>query len=219
MVECSCCEFVEVNDLGDTFPAEHFRDNKVEYLKDGLEKRSNTMLKPIFESGHKLDSMLDIGCGVGTLHHDLIRRDLVQSAVGVDASTGAVEVAGELAQELGHEARASYFNADFAQNSDSFDSFDLVALDRVVCCYPEMLSLLEPAAARATKYMTLSFPVDYWIVRVLSKLINAGLWVTRSNYFPYLHRESDMVDVLQASGLTPISRTRVGLWRVLVLAR
>src|SRR5262245_57151444 len=93
-------------------------------------------------------TLLDIGGGVGTIHHALLDRGFSQ-ATHVDASAAYLAVADEEAQRLGHGQRVTFQRADFREVAAWLPIVDVVTLDRVVCCDPDYDSLLAAAADHA----------------------------------------------------------------------
>ncbi|MBA2255010.1 MAG: methyltransferase domain-containing protein, partial [Chloroflexi bacterium] len=95
-------------------------------------------------------TVLDIGGGVGAVHHELLRAGAA-AAVDVDASRAYISVARSEAKRQGHGARVRYVAADFVAVADELEPADLVALDRVICCYSDMAALVGRSAALARR--------------------------------------------------------------------
>jgi SAM-dependent methyltransferase len=80
-------------------------------------------------------SLLDVGCGPGTLTVDLARRVAPGRTVGIDVSAGVVEQARAHAQEQGGDADVSFVVGDFrtlAGRGDRFEGFDVVHAHQVL---------------------------------------------------------------------------------------
>ena len=80
-------------------------------------------------------------------------------AVDVDGSPAYVVVARDEAQRRGVADRVHYEAGDFVELAPSIAPADLVALDRVVCCYPDMPALLAASAGRPVT-VTVEWTVD-----------------------------------------------------------
>ena len=90
--------------------------------------------------------MLDLGCGTGDLAIATLARGATR-ATGVDLGPGAIEEARALARERLVEERSVFQVGDAAKVR--LDRHDVVLLNRVFCCYPEIDALLDnslPAA-------------------------------------------------------------------------
>lgn len=218
MLNCPCCSPEEVNDLDNTFGAERAREDAERYLKKGLGKRGKKLiayLRGQVEGG----SVLDIGCGAGGVHHELLKLGVAGAVVGVDASSAYLAAAGGNAAVLGVSGRVTYHQRDFAQFADEFEPADVVILDRVVCCYPHLDQLLGQAAHRAQRFLAISLPIDTWWIRPVFAVIDRVLTLFKSKYHPYLHPHSEVLSIANAAGLQPVYIDRSGLWRIFVFGR
>jgi magnesium-protoporphyrin O-methyltransferase len=115
------------------------------------------MLKAIRSLGLHEATLLDIGGGVGVLHHELL-QDFALTATHVDASSAYLSAAREAAARLGHAARVEFIHADFTDIASSIPEADVVTLDRVVCCYPDSQRLLVLPPADTGKPWSLPTP-------------------------------------------------------------
>ena len=106
---------------------------------------------------------LDIGAGIGVLHHELLDRG-TRSAVHVEVARAYVDAARRESERRGHAERVKFLHGDLLALGPSVDSADLVTLDRVVCCYAALEPLVRLSAEKARRYYALSFPHDRWYV-------------------------------------------------------
>ena len=92
-------------------------------------------------------TVLDVGAGVGTVHLGLLARGAA-SAVDVDGSGAYVAAARDEAERAGYGDRVRHVVGDLTLVLRRRSKLaDLVALDRVVCCYGDMASLLTAASS------------------------------------------------------------------------
>ena len=91
---------------------------------------------------------LDIGGGVGVLQHELARDGAVQTTA-VDASRPYLELLRQAAAERGYEARQRRIEGDFTQVADRVEPATIVTLDKVICCYPDVITLVRASARKA----------------------------------------------------------------------
>jgi SAM-dependent methyltransferase len=219
LMNCACCSPGEVNNLDKTFNANDARKDARRYLKQGLDKRGRKLIAYIVAHCSEPVTVLDVGCGAGGTHHDLLRQGVASNAVGVDASSAYLAAAQANAAELGLSNRVTYQHADFAQTPEAFEPADVVIMDRVICCYPYLNQLLGAAAHRAYRYLALSFPVEAWWTRPAFWCIDAVLTVFGSKYRPFLHPHSNVVALAIAAGLQPVHSDRSGIWQIMVFVR
>ncbi|MEW5988295.1 MAG: class I SAM-dependent methyltransferase [Chloroflexota bacterium] len=208
-----------MNDLANTFNAQRAEGDAESYLKKGLSKRGRSLLAYLFNHLQSPATVLDIGCGAGGAHHELLRRGVVSQVIGVDASPAYLQAAQANAERLGVGAAVTYHQADFAQAAQQFEAADVVLLDRVICCYPYLRELLAPAAARARHYLALSFPVEAGWLRLPFRLLDGLLTLFGSKYHPYLHRRAEVIAIAEAAGLQSVHTDRSGFWQIMVFAR
>ncbi|MBI4544234.1 MAG: hypothetical protein HY703_03465, partial [Gemmatimonadetes bacterium] len=139
-------------------------------------------------------------------------------ASAVEARPHSFALARELAEEAGVADRLGLEVANFAERAVD-ESYDVVILDRVVCCYPVWQELLRPAAAAARVAVALSYPRQAWWTRAFFGLANTGQWLLRRRFRLYLHPPAEMQAALRADGFLPRVAGHVGPWELLVAPR
>ncbi len=88
---CPCCPPENINDLDNTFNKRMVQKDATSYLEKGLPARARKLISHF--KGQSNLSVLDIGCGTGSVHQDLLRHGVAETAVGVDASSASLEAA------------------------------------------------------------------------------------------------------------------------------
>src|SRR5512138_1668432 len=140
---CNCCEITDK-----TFSDQEAKANLKDYRSHGPQKHTRLILESIRSLNLKNASLLDIGGGVGVIHHELL-KDVAREATHVDASSAYLKVATEEAKRLGHADQVQFIHADFTDVAAELPEADVVTLDRVVCCYPNFRGLLRAAASKS----------------------------------------------------------------------
>jgi SAM-dependent methyltransferase len=219
VVNCSCCPPENVNDLENTFNAKRAKSDALHYIRKGLDGRGRKLIAYLVAQADKPWSVLDVGCGAGGVHHELLRRGVAGQVVGVDVSSAYLEAAAANAARLGLSEHVTYHQADFALTAEPFAPADVVIMDRVICCYPHLQQLLGAAAGRTRRYLALSFPLESWWVRLPFFLMDAALKLVRSGYHPYLHPHQEVSAIARAAGLRPAYQARSGIWQIMVFGR
>ena len=98
------------------------------------------LLSTLEATGISGKSILDVGCGIGDLITAAMTRG-ASEAFGIDLSGKAIEEARRLAAQRGVADRTTFEVGDGADAS--LPKADVVVLNRVFCCYPDVDQLLE----------------------------------------------------------------------------
>ncbi len=122
---------VNVNGLSEQFGKGYSSGQLAGYRKDGLGQRALTVIEFLQARGLEGKSVLDIGCGIGALHMELLLAG-AERAVGVDASPTNIAAARELAEELDLTDRVVERQGDFVDLQDSIPQADIVTIDRAI---------------------------------------------------------------------------------------
>jgi magnesium-protoporphyrin O-methyltransferase len=200
------------------FDARHAAERLRAYRRQGPVGLTRALIDELSAEGVAGKTVLDIGGGVGAVHHELLRSGAA-AAVDVDASSAFISAAREEAERQGHADRVRYLAGDFVALADSVEPADLVALDRVICCYPDMTALVGRSAALARRRYGLVYPRDRLLSRIAVALLNVRFRLTRSSFRSYVHRTADVEAVLAASGLVKrIHRTTL-IWQLAIYER
>lgn len=215
----NCCLPAKINDLDHKFDRERAEKEARAYLETGAGKRIKKMLAFFHGGSAQPFSVLDIGCGVGGAHFELLRKGLAREAVGVEASSGYIFGAEQVAKALDLQTRVRYSQLDFALSQDGIAPADVVILDRVLCCYPHLEPLLTPATERARQYLVLSYPREDWWFQVYEWIMNGIRRLRRSTFFTYLHSHAEIHRIATQNGLEQVFQERSGSWTLIIFER
>src|SRR4029079_17812820 len=91
---------------------------------------------------------------------------------------------------------------------------DIVALDRVVCCYADMAALVSLSAARARGPYGLVYPRDTWWIRNGARVGNALAGLFRSKTRIHVHATREVEGLVRAAGLEERMRRTTTFWQV-----
>jgi len=162
--------------------------------------------------------VLDIGAGVGAVHLELLEAGAA-AAVDVDVSPAYVEAARDEAARRGHSAQVTHLVGDFVTAAPDVTPADVVALDKVVCCYSDMVALVSLSAERAGRRYGLVYPKDSWWIRSMMVIANAGSRIFRSRTRIHAHRTAAVDGLVRAAGLEPRFLRKTVFWQVAVYER
>ncbi|MBI4199702.1 MAG: methyltransferase domain-containing protein [Chloroflexi bacterium] len=210
-----CCS---VNGLEKMFGRSVARRDLKQYLGKGLTRRARLLAEFLEGQGVKGLTILEIGCGIGSLHLELLKLGAA-SAMAYEVSSAYLEAARELSVRLGLGDRVEYRHGDFVEHAAETPEADVVLLDRVVCCYPDMGALVALSAQRARRLYVLTYPRETWWMRAAHWGLNAVTAVLRRRYRFYLHPSGEMEEAAALAGLAPLWRRRSGMWELVAFQR
>jgi hypothetical protein len=210
---CSHCDGIEREFDGGTATSDLRR-----YRLLGPLPSTRTLLTALKRQGIGGATVLDIGGGVGTIHHELLRNG-AERAVHVDASSAYLQAAREETRRRGNEGRVEFRHGDFVELAPEVAEADVVTLDRVICCYPDMERLVTLSAGRARRLYGLVFPREALWVRPVFPLANSWFRLQRCPFRIFRHRRRDVDAVVERQGLRPVFEGSTILWQVIVYAR
>ncbi len=210
-----CCDPTLYDDQFDAVRAE---DRLREYRRNGPNGWTARLVAGLASGGVDGMTVLDIGAGVGAVHHALLGAGAA-SAVDVDASGPYIAASRAEADRRGLTGRVTYVKGDAVALADDIGPADLVAMDRVVCCYPHMAALVGVAAARTRRRLGMVLPRDDAWVRAGADVSNRWSALRGNPLRFHVHRTADVLEVAAASGLTPLESHRGRLWQTLILER
>ncbi len=162
--------------------------------------------------------LLDVGAGIGAIHHELL-DGRVTRAVHVDASTAHIGVARSETGRRGHDGRVEFVVGDFVAVANELPAADVVTLDRVICCYPDVELLVSRSGEKAERFYGAVFPRAVPWMRVAVWGVNALQRLKRSLFRVFVHDPARIDALLRGAGLERVERRETLGWEVVVYAR
>jgi len=181
------------------------------YRRKGLDGTSKRIFDFIKDSGVEGKTLLEVGGGIGAIEIELLKAGM-GSAVNVELTPTYESAAGELILEAGLGDRVERRVMDFTEADTSVESADVVVMNRVICCYPDMPKLAGAAAVRAKGMLVMSFPNYRWWTRVGLTIVNLVFRVIRMQFRVFLHPPARILAAVEQSWLPSSSAdSRPGL--------
>ncbi len=212
----SCCTHCQAIDQ--QFGPAMARRDLQRYHKKGPDKSTKMLLRAIRERGLSSGTLLDVGAGVGVLHHELLGHQ-VETATHVEASSAYLTEARAETTRRGNDDRVSFVQGDFVDVAPQVADADVVTLDRVICCYPDYLSLLQAAGGKARRLCALSYPRDRWTVRLAVAIMNLSRRLRGSAFRLFVHPSAAVDAAMRDLGFQPCSSETTVVWQVLLYER
>ena len=210
---CNCCEITD-----SAFSESEAKSELRRYRKKGPPNQTRLLLQAIRSLNLKNADLLDIGGGVGVIHHELL-EDVAKSATHVDASSAYLKIAKAEAARRGHSERVKFIHADFTDVASELPKADVVTLDRVVCCYPDFRRLLGNAAAHSQRALGFTYPRETWYLRIALWLMNLFQRIRRDPFRVFVHPISEMDSLLKREGFERVTHHRLFVWEMALYQR
>ena len=188
------------------------------YERHGLDRTSRRIVELLTLQGVAGLTLLEVGGGVGAVQIELLKAG-VTHAVSIELTPTYEKAAGELLRSAGLEDRVERKVMDFVIAADEVEAADIVIMNRVLCCYPDMPKLAGAAAVHARQVLVLSFPRGTWWTRLSLSVANLVLRMTRRGFQVFVHRPERIQATAEHFGLkTTVNRAGV-FWQMMALRR
>ncbi len=188
------------------------------YQRHGAAGTTRQLINVLIEAGVAGLTLLDVGGGIGVIQHEL-RAAGVSHVTDVDASRAYLAMARQEAERQGYADAARYLYGDFVALADDVDAADIVTLDRVVCCYPDVEALAHAAAAHTKHLLGLVYPQDTWWAKVGIAFLNLYPRLRNDPFRAYVHPTAAVEGIVAHYGLRKEAHHDGPIWQVAVFAR
>ena len=210
-----CCQSDAIEEFMDReMAAKELRS----YRSRGPDKTTRILLDALKEEGVRDSTLLDIGGGVGAIQHEFLQAGCPE-AISVDASSAYLEAARDEARRHRHLDRLRQHHGDFVQLAKEVPSADVVTLDRVICCYDDMDSLVRLSAERAKHLYGVVYPRDHALIKAFIWLENAYNRLRGSKFRAFVHATEAVDAVICSMRLGRVFARNTLLWQVHVYRR
>lgn len=188
------------------------------FRRRGLDPTSRRIATLVKQQGTEGRTLLEVGGGVGAIQIDLLKAGITR-AVNIELTPTYEQAAQALLREAGLEDRVERRVMDFAQAAREVEDADIVVMNRVLCCYPDMPKLAGAAADHTRQVLVVSFPKERWWTRVLIGLGDLALRVARRQFQIFLHSPDEIIATAERHGLKIISNQTSFFWQVASMRR
>lgn len=208
----SCCRAI-----ASQFDRARVEKKLASYRKNGPDPTTRALIQALEQEGAH-GRLLDIGGGLGAIAAALLGRG-IEAALNLELSPAYLEASRHLSAEGGYADRLAHRLGDFVELAPEIEPADVVALDRVICCYPDLEPLVDLSAAKAKHLYGFAVPRTRWIVRLGIAAENLGRGLSGNPFRTYAHSIERMEAILERHGLARRRVARTFVWEVRVYAR
>ena len=212
-MSCRQCRGIE-----GMFDEKYVTNELSRYRKKGPGDTTRLLIEALKKEGVQGLTLLDIGGGVGAIQHGLLEAGAVQ-AIDVDASSAYLSAARVEAQRRGYTDRIRFQQGDFVDLAANITPADIVTLDRVICCYPDMEKMVGLSVARTWKIYGMVIPRESWWVKIGLGVGNFFFRLRRNPFRTYVHPIRAVEAILSSNGFKRHSYRKTFIWQVAVYTR
>ena len=188
------------------------------YRRKGLDAVSRRIVELVRAQGIEGRTVLEVGGGIGAIQIELLKAGAAR-AVSIELTPTHEAVAKDLLNDAGVADRVERRVMDFAESGAEVGAADVVIMNRVICCYPDMPRLTGAAADHARQLLVMSYPKLAWWTRLGLGIANFMLWAFRREFHIFVHPPKAIISTSQQHGLEPMLEQRGFLWTVSALRR
>jgi Methyltransferase domain len=188
------------------------------YRRRGLDPTSRRIAEFLKRQGIQGRTLLEVGGGIGAIQIELLKAGITR-AVNIELTPTYEEAARALLREAGFEARVERRLMDFAEATGEVEAADIVIMNRVICCYPDMPKLAGVAADHTRELLVMSFPKERWWTRAVVGMGDFVLRVARQQFQVFLHPPDEIIATAERHGLKTVSNQTSFFWEVASLRR
>lgn len=201
-----------------TFGTKEAKADLKRYLERGPDATTAALIRALIDEGVDGATLLDIGAGIGAIQLGLLPAGAARAET-VDASAAYVRLARSEATRRGFGDRTHGRVGNFVDIAPEIEPADIVTLDRVVCCDPNMPGLISAVASHARRIVGMVYPRDTWWNRIGARVMAAFGRVTRDPTRWYLHSHADIDAILARAGFARRNVSRSFIWQVVLYVR
>lgn len=169
------------------------------FLKRGLDSTAGPMVDVLQSHGLSGTAVMEVGAGAGTALVSLLESG-ASRAVAFEISDAYEGPARELIAKRGIDAPVEWHTGDFVDEAAEVDEADVVFLNRVVCCYPDMEKMVGTAAGKAGRLLAMSYPRDRWPFRLFVGIANSWLRFRKNSFRIFIHDPAAVAARVSAAG-------------------
>lgn len=183
------------------------------YRKKGPRKTTKLLINALSENDIKNKTLLDIGGGLGLISFELFKKDLKYSIL-VDLSSSYLSHSKTEAQRLNLSDKIQTMEGDYVELSATIEPVDIVVLDKVICCYPDLEPLLLSSLTKSKYLYGLVYPHKSFYSTTLSRIMNLFLQLFGKSFRIYIHLDDEVEKIIKQNGFKKTFTGRWFVWNV-----
>jgi 2-polyprenyl-3-methyl-5-hydroxy-6-metoxy-1,4-benzoquinol methylase len=163
-------------------------------------------------------SVLEIGSGSGIFHTTLVKKGASES-LGIDISSHAIKKSIETASNLNLSDKSLNYQGDFIELEEDIGNYDIVVMDRMLCCYSSLDLILNAACRHSNDLIAITIPRKSILIKIVVNLLNTFKKFSREPFYLHLHSYKDIYSTMESKGFSRIHVDGAGLWSIYVFKK
>jgi 2-polyprenyl-3-methyl-5-hydroxy-6-metoxy-1,4-benzoquinol methylase len=211
-----CCSSAVIESR---FDEQYVQKKLKRYRKKGPKETTTILARVIAEEMTQAATLLDIGGGIGDLQHMLIPMGVART-INCEASTAFLQACNQEAASQGYADQITHIQGDFVELANEIPEADIVTLDRVICCYPDMPELVSASLRKALTLYGIVIPSETWWVKLATSVYyNLRFLMQKNPFRVFVHSTDAMEDLIHKAGFQRLYYQETGGWQILVFSR
>lgn len=209
MMDCCAADVIEAR-----FDDAYVQKKLAKYRKKGPKKTTAILAGAIAENMEAGMSLLDIGGGIGDLQHILLPQGISQT-INCEASSAFLKACDQVAKSRGYDDKITHLQGDFVEIAGEVPEADIVTLDRVICCYPNMPELVQSSLTKARVMYAIVIPSENWLIKSVTSLYyNLRFFFQKNPFRVHIHSVEAIEALIFSSGFRKVFSQSSGGWLI-----
>ncbi len=183
------------------------------YVKKGPGKATKRLINQLSGFDVQNKTLIDVGGGIGAIQWWFLQQG-GHRTTDIDASTGYLQLAASHAQKEAWSDKADFVSGNCTEVYDRLEDPDFITLDKVVCCYPDFMDILEKSCKKARHAIALSYPMDGLLATTMRNLAALYLSLKKNPFRPYIHPVRQIREIFSQHGFVRRQHTLAFPWHV-----
>ena len=189
-----------------------------QYHLKGPNRESKILIDALKSFNINGNSLLDIGGGFGGIAIELLNAGVI-SATNVEASSAYLKGAETEASKQGYLNQISLIQGDFVNVKGNIKPAEIVTLDKVICCYDDMVSLVKSSVEKAKNLYGVIYPRDTWWVKIMVWVENFIRKIKGNSFRVFVHPTREVDRIVRENGMKRVFYRKLIDWQIVVYAR
>jgi magnesium-protoporphyrin O-methyltransferase len=189
-----------------------------QYHSKGISKETRILVDSLKSIGIDGYSLLDIGCGLGSIGIELLQSGLAE-VENVEASSSYLESAKTELKKRNLIDKSFFTYGNFVEISQIVFDADIVTLDKVICCYDELEQLIKLSCEKTVKHYGVIYPRDSWWAKAVVGFENLLRKIKGNTFRVFVHPTKEIDNLIKGQGLKRVFYKPMMVWQVVIYNR